>query len=220
MPPRPFAVLFDLDGTLVDTIDLLLRSYRHAFSGHVGRRPTEAEWVAGIGTPLATQIRPFARDDAELDALVGRYRTYQLEHHDALTRCYDAVLDTVRLLHERGHPMAVVTSKTGAIATKSVTHVGLESYMEVIVGCDACSRAKPDPEPVLFALERLGYAPTEALFVGDSPHDITAGNAAGVITVAALWGPIPRAELLLAAPSYHIERITELPRLVERVQRY
>jgi pyrophosphatase PpaX len=219
MAARPFAVLFDLDGTLVDTIELLLGSYRHAFGEHAGRRPTEAEWVAGIGTPLATQIRPFARDDAELDALVARYRVWQLEHHDRLTRCYDAVLDTVRRLDERGHPMAIVTSKTDTIARRSVAHVGLAPYMRTIVGCDACARAKPDPEPVLLALERLGYASTEAVFVGDSPYDITAGNAAGVVTVAALWGPIPRRELLEAAPSYHLERIGDLPGLLERFER-
>ena len=114
--------------------------------------------------------------------------------------------------------MAVVTSKTGPIAERGIAHVGLAPFMRTIVGCEACARAKPDPEPVLLALHRLGYAPTEAVFVGDSPHDIASGNAAGVITVAALWGPIPRTELLAAGPSYSLERIADLPELVEGLE--
>src|SRR5512133_441444 len=192
---RPIALLFDLDGTLVDTIELLLSSVRHAFAERAARRPgglapSDAEWIAGIGTPLRAQLSAYARDDADLAALVDSYRAYQREHHDRLTRCYDGIVDVVRALKARGHPTAIVTSKADDIAHRTLAHVGLAPLMDVVVGVDATTRHKPDPEPVLFALDRLGgYSPTEALFVGDSPHDVRAGNAAGVATVAALWGP-------------------------------
>src|ERR1700733_3683043 len=96
--PR-LAVLFDLDGTLLDTIELLLNSVRHAFRSRTGRVPTTEEWIAGIGTPLASQMRVYATDESDLAALIEDYRDYQRAHHDALTRAYDEVLPTVAALH-------------------------------------------------------------------------------------------------------------------------
>ena len=219
--PRPVAVLFDLDGTLVDTIELLLASVRHAFAERAARRPdapapTDAEWIAGIGTPLAAQLRPWAEDEADVVALMASYRRYQREHHDRLTRCYDGVVNVVRGLRARGHPTAVVTSKADEVAHRTLTHVGLLPLMDLVVGVGATARHKPDPEPVRFALDHLGYAPADALFVGDSPHDVRAGNAAGVATVAALWGPFSRETLEEAGPTYVISRIQELLPIVER----
>lgn len=218
---RPIAVLFDLDGTLVDTIQLLLESVRYAFREREAaglRVPSEAEWVAGIGTPLVTQLRPYVDDDAELAALVAGYRVYQGEHHDRLTRCYDSAVDVVASLRARGHPLGVVTSKAEEIARRTLGHVGLLDMMDTIVGADATTRHKPDPAPVLLALERLGYASGDTIFVGDSPHDVNAGNAAGVTTVAALWGPFDRATLDAARPTHVVRTITELPELVERLR--
>jgi len=215
--PTPRPVLFDLDGTLLDTIELLLTSVRHAFRDRTDRVPTTEEWVAGIGTPLASQLRPWAADDAELAALSDSYRSFQLMHHDRLTRCYDGALATVRTLHERGHPMAVVTSKPDTLAQRSVSYVGLAPYLPVIVGVNSTARNKPHPEPVLFALERLGVPAASAVFVGDSPHDIAAGNAAGVTTIAALWGPFSRATLAAAGPAYFLDRIGGLPELLDRI---
>lgn len=218
--PRPVAVLFDLDGTLVDTIELLLESVHHAFAERDARRPgaaapTDAEWIAGIGTPLAAQLRPWAADEAEVVALMASYREYQREHHDRLTRSYDGVPDVVRALRARGHPTAVVTSKADDVAHRTLAWVGLTPLMDLVVGVGATARHKPDPAPVRFALDHLGYAPADALFVGDSPHDVHAGNAAGVATVAALWGPFSRATLEAARPTYLISSIAELPSLVE-----
>ena len=88
---------------------------------------------------------------------------------------------------------------------------------DAVVGLDSCQRHKPDPEPVRLALDLLGYEPHEALFLGDSPHDIAAGNAAGVVTVAALWGPFPRPALEAAAPRHLIRHIAELPPLVNHL---
>jgi pyrophosphatase PpaX len=217
---RPLAVLFDLDGTLIDTIDLLLASVRHAFRDRTERVPSEAEWIAGIGTPLASQLRPFAADDADLALLLEEYRAYQREHHDRMTRCYDRAVEVVSTLRERGHPLGVVTSKGDPIARRSLAHVGLLELMDVVVGADSTTRHKPDPEPVRLALDRLGgHPPSRALFVGDSPHDVAAGNAAGVATAAALWGPFTRDVLDRARPTYWLEGIEGLVGLVEQVQR-
>ena len=217
-PNRSIAVLFDLDGTLIDSIALLLGSVRHAFEGHPGRIPSDQEWVAGIGTPLASQLREFAASEAEVEALALRYRTFQREHHDRLTTVYDGALDVVRTLAEAGHPLGIVTSKSNAMMERSLAYTGLGAHMRVTIGCDSCDRHKPDPLPVRLALEQLGYAPHEALFVGDSPHDMRAGKAAGVTTVAALWGPFSRPQLEPTAPDHYLEAIGELLPLVRRIQ--
>jgi pyrophosphatase PpaX len=87
------------------------------------------------------------------------------------------------------------------------------------IGMNSCELHKPDPMPVRVALSELGYEPREALFVGDSPHDIKSGNAAGVISVAALWGPFTREQLRPYRPAEYLEKITDLPLLLDRLAR-
>jgi len=215
---RPLAVLFDLDGTLIDSIELILKSAQHAFRDREGGVPSDAEWLTGVGIPLATMFKRYARDDAEVDALIAKYREYQLANHDRLVSCYDTVVETVDALRAARHPLGIVTSKTGWLAQRGIDNVGLGSHFDVIVGCDMCERHKPDPQPVHIALERLSYEPREALFVGDSIYDMEAGNAAGVTTVAALWGPFTREDLVASRPGYFLERISDLPRLLAEVE--
>jgi pyrophosphatase PpaX len=208
------AVLFDLDGTLIDSIGLILGSMRYAFAKCRAPLPTDAEWLTGVGTPLRTMFQRYSSDDAEIDRLISAYREHQFANHDDLVKCYDGVPAVVASLARKGHPMALVTSKTEALARRGLEHVGLIEYFKVIIGCDSCSRHKPDPEPVLTALNRLGYEPDEATFVGDSVHDVESGNAAGVLTIAALWGPFTREQLAVSSPGMYLERITELPQLL------
>jgi len=211
------AVLFDLDGTLIDTIELILSSARHAFEGWPRATPTDEEWVRGIGTPLVQQLRGYAETEEEVALLLERYRRYQHEHHDRLTRCYDDVPEVVASLAERGHPLAVVTSKASPIARQSLGYVGLDRYFPVVVGYEDTTRHKPEPDPVLLALSRLGTSAKNAVFVGDSPHDVYAGNAAGVATIAALWGPFDRATLARARPNHFIECLADLPVVLDRM---
>lgn len=206
-------LLFDLDGTLIDSIELIVNSFKHAYTGRP-RVPTDADLVLGIGTPLADQFRPWCDGDAELDALVERYRDYQREHHDRLVHAYPGVAATLARLHARKHPMAVVTSKSEALAARGLAHAKLDTFFDAVVGLESCTRHKPDPEPVLTALDRLGRAPSGAFFIGDSPHDILSGNAAGVATVAALWGPFTREQLEPARPTLWLERIEDLEALL------
>jgi pyrophosphatase PpaX len=216
-PAPPIAVLFDLDGTLVDTVPFILAAVRHAFEGY-GLCPTDAEWVAGIGTPLRTQLASFVRRPEDVDPLFHRYRTFWLEHHDRLTRCFPGAADTVAGLRARGHPIGIVTAKIEEGARRTLRHVGLLPLVDVIVGADTCARSKPDPMPVRVALERLGRPAAEAVLVGDSPHDIAAGNAAGARTIAALWGACDRPCLAQASPSDYLDDISGLPRLLQETE--
>lgn len=214
MPRRP-ALLFDLDGTLVDTLELILTSMRHAFGGRVGA-PSDDQWRVGIGKPLRTQLREFAANEDDVEELAASYRAHQTTNHDRLTVCYAGVVPTLEALRAHGHPMALVTSKAGDIAARSLAHVGLDRLMDVVISAESTTRNKPHPEPVLLACERLGVAPADALFVGDSPHDVEAGRAAGARTVAALWGFFPREEL--AAADYFLDDVAELPALLDRLE--
>jgi pyrophosphatase PpaX len=211
---KPTAVLFDLDGTLIDSITLILESARFAFVGHDGRVPSDTEWLAGVGTPLITMFRKYARDDAQVDALIKRYREYQIPNHDRLVTAYDGVVDVVRALRAAKHPLGIVTSKTEVLARRGIECVGLGDCFNVLIGCDTIAKHKPDPAPVLAAIDRLGVAAKDAVFVGDSVHDITAGNAAGVTTIAALWGPFTREELAPSRPTYFLDSIRDLGTLL------
>jgi pyrophosphatase PpaX len=212
--PKP-TILFDLDGTLIDSIELILSSMRFAFA-KLGRPcPSDEEWTAGIGIPLFTAMRRYAADDDDSRALIAAYREHQLANHDSMVRCYDDVVDVVATLRTRGHQTGVVTSKGEWLAMRGLAHVGLATAMDTVVGADSSARHKPDPEPVRVALDRLACSPENALYVGDSVHDLMAGRAAGVRTAAALWGAFKRPDLEPGEPDFWLHSISELPEIVQ-----
>jgi pyrophosphatase PpaX len=216
--PSPRALLFDLDGTLADSIALLLAAFHYTFATHrPDAMPSDEEWIAGIGTPLITQMRGFVPTEELAQQMILTYREWQRTHHDEMLREFEGVGETLALLKARGHPTALVTSKGNELAHRALTWLHLTDHIDVVVGMDSTERHKPDPEPVLFALAALGSTPGNALFLGDSPHDIAAGNAAGVTSVAALWGPFSRRVLEQASPTYLLEHIRELPALIGRL---
>jgi pyrophosphatase PpaX len=206
----PIAILFDLDGTLVDTVPFILAAVRHAFEGY-GRCPTDAEWIAGIGTPLRLQLASFARSADDVEPLLARYRTYWIAHHDRMTRLFPGTMEVVTDLAARGHPLGVVTAKTEEGALRTLRHTGLLAHLGAVVGADTCARCKPDPEPVLVALARLGRSPAEAVLVGDSVHDVAAARGAGVRAIAATWGACDREALARAGADAFLDDLGGLP---------
>lgn len=211
----PLAILFDLDGTLADSVELILGAFRHTFNTHLGSVPADLAWIAGMGTPLSSQIRALVADEALIEPMTATYRDWQNQHHDALLREFEGVRETLSLLHDRGHEMALVTSKATEAAKRALRLIGIDALLSQVVGLDSTTSHKPNPEPVLHALAQLRRDPRDAIFVGDSPHDIAAGNAAGVFTVAALWGPFSRQTLEEAHPGRLIADIRDLPPLIE-----
>lgn len=213
MPPPLSAFLFDLDGTLIDSIELILRSYRHTMRAHRGHDPGDQVWMSGLGTPLWVQFRQFTDDPAEIDAMVATYREYNLAHHDEMVRPYAGVVDAVRSLERRGTSLALVTSKLRSGALRGLRLAGLEDAFGVVVGADDVTHPKPHPEPVLTALGRLGARADDAVFIGDSRHDIECGRAAGVKTAAVLWGPFDREYLEDLDPDYWLEQPQDIATL-------
>lgn len=210
---KPVAVLFDLDGTLVDSIELLVASMEYAYEGRSLRPPLE-EWLALIGTPLDKMLARWAKDADDVQLLRARYREHQLAKHDEMIKLYPGMVETVRTLHAAGHPLAVVTSKLEVGARRALKFAQIEDCFDVVVGIDHTERHKPEPEPVWHALERLGMPRERAMFVGDSTHDMEAGRAAGVTTVAVLWGPYTRAQLEPTAPDHFVDDFPALLRVV------
>lgn len=208
-PARPAdwrAVLFDLDGTLANTVPLILSCYRHTMLTHLGRELPDQLWVPHIGRPLRATMGDFARDGAEAERMVVTYIEFQRRVHDEMTRCFPGALETLTALRTRGVRLGVVTSKGREMTGRTLGRCGLSEAIDVVVTADDVVVGKPDPEPVLRALAELQLEGKgdEVLFVGDSPHDVVAGRSGGVRTAAALWGPFTRAELEATRPDYWV----------------
>ena len=207
-------VLFDLDGTLIDSVRLILDSYHHTLATHGLPARTDEEWLRGVGTPLLVQFAEWRSDPARLEALIATYRDYNLKHHDRMVTVYPGVVDAVQRIREAGIATGVVTSKNRTGARRGLALVGLETLMDVLVCADEVINPKPHPEPVEKAVQLLGADPATTVYVGDSIHDMHSGRAAGVRTAAVLWGPFGRGHLEDAQPDYWLETPMDLVRLV------
>ena len=202
------AILFDLDGTLIDTTHLILESYRHTIGKHLGFIPTDDNLLPGFGTPLRTQMARFS--ETLVDELFDTYQEFNIVNHDALTKPFPDVNETLAELKLRGYRLGIITSKTRKLTMMGLSLFNLNEFMDAIVTADDTTKHKPDPEPILLGLRLLGLSPEEAIYVGDSAHDVTAGKAAGMVTVAALWGPFPKEILAASGPTYSMGSIKDV----------
>lgn len=208
-------VLFDLDGTLINSVDLIVDSYQHTFRVHGVPILSREEILAGLGTPLRVVFGNMTRDTDQVTAWIATYREYNLSHHDAQVTAYPGAVAMVRKIRESGFRVGLVTSKNRAGAQRGLSLVGLGDAMEIIIGADDVVQAKPHPEPVERALSGLGMPADTALFVGDSQHDIHSGRGAGTWTAGVTWGPFDRAHLELAAPDYYCATPADLLKILD-----
>jgi pyrophosphatase PpaX len=205
--------LFDLDGTLIDSVDLILECYRYTMKKHFGNVPPDSVWLAGIGTPLRRQFAEFTDDPETIEALAATYRDYHHQRHDELLKQYPGAVEPVRRLKERGGKLGVVTSKMPWSTQRGLELCGFDGLFDVFVTAQDVEKHKPDPEPVLRALELLQSKAEETVFVGDSPHDMAAGRGAGVKIAAVLWGPFDRPALEPYEPDYWLEKPSDISSL-------
>jgi pyrophosphatase PpaX len=212
---KPRIILFDLDGTLIDSVRLILDSYHHTMRTHGLPACTDDYWLRGLGTPLRVQFADWASDPETMQALIATYRSYNLEHHDRMVTVYPGVVDAVQAIRGAGVRTGLVTSKNRQGALRGLGLAGLETMMDVLVCADEVTNPKPHPEPVEKAVSMLGGVSRETIYVGDSIHDMQSGRAAGVLTAAALWGPFGRSHLDGAAPDFWLEAPSDLPRLLD-----
>jgi pyrophosphatase PpaX len=189
-------VLFDLDGTVIDSGAIILASMRHAVKEVLGAEPPDELLMAAVGGPgLEAQMHALAPDRVE--ELVDVYRAHNEPLHDGLVCC--AGIDGVLVrLKEEGRRLGIVTAKRRATVELAFAQVPLAHLFETVVGGDETERHKPDPGPLLLALDRLGVGADEAAYVGDAPFDIKAAKAAGISSVGVTWGGIHARERLEA----------------------
>ena len=188
-------VLFDLDGTLVDSGAMILASFRHATRTILEREFTDAELLAAVGgTTLHDQMRAFDADRVE--ELVRTYRDHNQPLHAGLQAC-DGVLELLEQLRADGRRLGIVTSKRRKGIDLAFDALPLEPYFDVVVTTDDTVRHKPHADPLLEAAERLGVQPEICAYVGDAPFDIAAAKAAGMAAIAVTWGGIHSVERLL-----------------------
>jgi pyrophosphatase PpaX len=203
-------VLFDLDGTLIDSGPMIIASMKHAASSVLGREIPEAVLAAAVGGPgLVAQMH--ALDPEKVDDLVAAYREHNEPLHDELEAFWE-VVQVLPLLHEQGRRLGIVTAKRAATVQLAFDRLPeLESNFEVVITSDDTERHKPAPDPILAAVERLGASLGETAYVGDSPFDIRAAKAAGVHAVAVGWGGIHSDEVLQREePDAFVRRAEEL----------
>ena len=189
-------VLFDLDGTVIDSGSIILASMRHASKTVLEREIEDEVLMAAVGgSGLAEQMQLL--DEARVDELVACYREHNEPLHSELAECagLSVALETLK---REGRRLGIVTAKRRVTVELAFSYLALEHFFDVVVGSDDTERHKPDPEPLLHALELLAAPASDAAYVGDSPFDIRAAKAAGVHAVAVTWGGIHHRERLEA----------------------
>jgi pyrophosphatase PpaX len=191
-------VLFDLDGTVVDSGPIILASMRHATRTVLGREIPDEALMATVGGPgLESQMREFGGEE-HLDELVSVYRAHNEPLHESL-QLFPGMEGVLRALREQGRRLGLVSAKRRATVELAFAATAIGPLFDVVVGGDEARRQKPEPDTLLLALERLGAQPAEAVYVGDSPFDIAAATAGGLTAVGVSWGGVHDRSLLRGA---------------------
>ncbi|MDQ0159623.1 pyrophosphatase PpaX [Alkalibacillus salilacus] len=206
-------LLFDLDGTLIDSNDLIVESFRYTLKKHTDRDYSRDEILPFIGPPLRDTMEKI--DPNQVDELMTTYREHNLSNHDAYIKMYDGVYEAIRELHEDGYPMAIVTTKIQSSAQKGLELTGLDEFFDVIIGLDNVEEAKPSADPVLRGMRALNGEAASTIMIGDNSHDIEAGQNAGVKTAAVGWAAKGHDYVQSFNPDYILDDMSDLLDIVK-----
>lgn len=209
---RVVAVLFDLDGTLIDTNDLIIESLNFTLKRHLGLEAPRHELVKHFGKPLRDHFIEYGEENC--DQMVEIYRQYNITNHDALVKEYPSVRETLVQLLEKNIKLGIVSSKV-----RRVVHMGLErfkllDFFDCIICADDVKQHKPHPEPVIAACRILGSPASRSIMVGDSPYDMMSAKAAEAIPIGASWSNF-NSDILIASGARKI--ISNMLELVEMI---
>ncbi|TSB48298.1 pyrophosphatase PpaX [Alkalicoccobacillus porphyridii] len=210
-------LLFDLDGTLIDTNELIIASFLHTLDKYRPNQYTRETVLPFIGPPLQDTFQMI--DPEKWEEMVEVYRTHNHTFHDQLVTDYPGVYEGIKKLHDLGYKLAIVTTKKNQTAQMGLKLKGLDLFFDVVIGLDDVSRAKPDPEPIEKALAALGSTKEEAIMIGDNSHDILAGKNAGVTTAAVGWAIKGQEYLKSYQPDYILQTMDDLLDIVGVTQK-
>jgi phosphoglycolate phosphatase len=211
------AIIFDLDGTLIDSSVDITNALNYAIEPYPLKRLTREDTVRLVGEGITRLIEKIAGDLDETGKadVAQRFITHYTEHVADYTREYPEVRETLESLVKYGK--AVISNKRESLSKLVLEELGLLRYFSLVIGSDTTTERKPSPVPVLKALAELQAEPCEAVMVGDSNFDVDAGKAAGVTTIAVTYGYRPRA--VIAHADYLIDRMSDLLPLIEKMDR-
>ena len=179
-------ILFDFDGTLVNTNDVILASWQHTYRHYLGHEMPVDHITSCFGEPLLlTMEREFPGVDPQESADV--YRQFQLENADKLVTIFPGIKELLADLKAAGYVLGIVTSRTRESALRYMDMFAITSYFSDLVTCDDTTVHKPNPDPILLAMSKLGASAEESIMIGDSPFDIKCANNAGVDSVMVNW---------------------------------
>lgn len=206
--PRFATVLFDLDGTLADTIPLIVASYQHAFRTVLAEEVGETRARAWIGRPLLPALLEESPEHGhDLDRV---YREWNLANTGRLIRRYAGVPELLERLTAAGVTCAVATSKRRETARLALVGVGIENLVDVVAAMEDTAAHKPAPDPLLHAAAALGVDPAGCVYVGDATVDVLAAQAAGMAAVAVTWGAGEREALAATEPDALVDTVADL----------
>lgn len=201
-------LLFDLDGTLINTNELIIESFLHTLHSYYPDQYKREDVLPFIGPTLYdtfTSINP-----EKTEEMVKVYRKFNHEQHDTLVTEYETVFETIKTLKEHGFKLGIVTTKIRDTVNMGLKLTKLDQFFDVVVTLDDVENAKPHPEPVLNALTQLDSKPEEAIMVGDNHHDVEAGKNAGTKTAGVSWSIKGREYISSYNPDYLLERMSDL----------
>ena len=207
------ALLFDFDGTLLDTNDLIIQTFMHVLEEKFPGQYSTTDCMKFIGPSLKQTFEEITPH--EVDDMITKYRQWNEEHHDELVKEYDAVVSTLTQLKEQGIRLAIVSTKRRETIFKGLKLMGVTDLFEFVIGIDDVVNVKPDPEPVLLAIEKLGVSKEDVMMIGDNYHDIEAGQNAGVKTAGVAWSIKGEEFLKQYNPDYILQHMTDLFAIVK-----
>ncbi|MDU1413689.1 MAG: pyrophosphatase PpaX [Clostridium sp.] len=205
-------ILFDLDGTIVDTNELIIQSFTYVLNEYLGLKVSRQEIIKTFGAPLIETMRHYGGDRAE--EITKVYIDYSHDIQSKYIRAYEHVEEGLIKLKKAGLKLAIVTSKRRTVALSCMNEFDLEKYFDVIVTPEDTKIHKPKGEPVLKACELLKLKPDETIMVGDSHNDILCGKNAGALTALVKYTALDLKELYDLKPDYSIDKIEELLKVV------
>jgi pyrophosphatase PpaX len=202
-------VLFDLDGTIVDTNELIVQSFLHSLQGETPTDLTREHIIPHMGRPLIEQMAYFTGKE-EVTDIIKKYRAFNLSKHDELVTEFPHVRAVMAELHANGVQIGIVTSKIRLTTLMGLKLTGLDSFISSIVTVEDVEKPKPDPEGIFRAIKELGGTLEQTIMVGDSHYDIEAAKNAGVGSVGVSWSWKGRAYLEEYHPDHLIDDMREL----------